>query len=339
MKNDKRNLHTLMLGLLTFALVIALLSLPAFAAQPDTITVDVFQYDVNGAEVHCGTYILTQTDNWYLKIPAMDKYDANGDPYKYVVVEQSIDGYISTVYSYDGAPADYSFIVVNQEIRTVTFDGNGGTVLPANEKRTVASGSALGSNMPPNPTQSGYTFKNWNTKPDGSGTVFTSATLVTDSMTVFAQWNKNTGGGGGGTGGRNEYGTAEIVDEEPDVIIVVSESPVTAEWALMNLILSISGAVLAIVMFIRTFQQRYVDERRNKTQFLWMFTALVMGTAGLVLFILTQDMSQVMVWFDKWTIANAMLFIAVAGCLMTTIKRKQKNDPETSFKNEQQKIR
>lgn len=51
--------------------------------------------------------------------------------------------------------------------------------------------------LPTNPVKSGYTFTGWNFNADGSGAVFTSATSVTNNMTIYAQWtiqdaDKNT---------------------------------------------------------------------------------------------------------------------------------------------------
>lgn len=40
--------------------------------------------------------------------------------------------------------------------------------------------------MPVPPSRSGYTFSGWNTKPDGSGTLFNEDTVVTASLTVYA---------------------------------------------------------------------------------------------------------------------------------------------------------
>ena len=71
---------------------------------------------------------------------------------------------------------------------TVTFDGNSGVVLPADMSRTVNVGTSLGSDMPPDPTRDGYTFTGWNTAADGSGTAFTSSTVVDAGITVYAQW-------------------------------------------------------------------------------------------------------------------------------------------------------
>ncbi|MCL2763231.1 MAG: formylglycine-generating enzyme family protein [Treponema sp.] len=42
--------------------------------------------------------------------------------------------------------------------------------------------------LPLPPTRAGYVPGSWNTKPDGSGTVFTAATTVTANTTVYAQW-------------------------------------------------------------------------------------------------------------------------------------------------------
>ena len=45
------------------------------------------------------------------------------------------------------------------------------------------------------PTRSGYKFTGWNTKADGTGDVFTAETDVTESMTVYAQWQPLTSSG------------------------------------------------------------------------------------------------------------------------------------------------
>ena len=334
MKNEhKQSLLVLLSSILIVGFAFGFTLLPASAAQPDMVTVDVFRYDINGAEVHCGTYTITKTDGWYLQIPSLEKYDGNGDPYDYAVIEQPVEGYISTIYYYvNGDLSDYYCFVVNQEtviqIYTVTFDGNGGTVLPENEKRTItALASTLGSNMPPAPTRNGYTFKNWNMQADGSGIVFTPTTKIIGNITVYAQWTENKTGGNN-SGGRNEYGAAKIIeepDEEPDEEPKPQDSPAdTKEWALMNLILSALSAIFAIVTVIRTYRQRkrYAWSKKEKRRkFIWLSAAILVGIAGIILFYLTQDISQEMVLFDKWTIAYIMLFIVEIKCLMTTFER------------------
>jgi len=334
MKNErKQNLLVLLSSILIVGFVFGFMLLLVSATQPDMVTVDIFRYDINGAEVHCGTYTITKADGWYLQIPSLEKYDGNGDPYDYIVVEQPVDGYISTVYYYvNNDLSDYYCFVVNQEIYIVTFNGNGGTVLPENEKRTVTALEAtLGSNMPPSPTRNGYTFKSWNMQADGSGTVFTSTTRIIDNITVYAQWTENKSTGGGGSpGGRNEYGVAKIIeepDEEPDEEPEIQDYPDdTKEWALMNLILNALSIIFAIVAVIRTYRQKKRNvwsKKEKQRKFIWLSVAILVGIAGMTLFLLTQDISQKMVLFDKWTIVYTMLFIVEIKCLITTFEHKE----------------
>ncbi len=76
-----------------------------------------------------------------------------------------------------------------QSINTVTFSGNGG--LPTTGCVTASFGASLGASMPVGPTRAGYAFVGWNSKADGSGSAFTSATVVTGNLTAHAQWSPN----------------------------------------------------------------------------------------------------------------------------------------------------
>jgi uncharacterized repeat protein (TIGR02543 family) len=67
---------------------------------------------------------------------------------------------------------------------TITFNAYGGTVTPASKQ--VNSGDPVG-NLP-TPTRPNHTFGGWYTAQNGGGTVFTSATIVTGNITVFAKW-------------------------------------------------------------------------------------------------------------------------------------------------------
>ncbi len=44
--------------------------------------------------------------------------------------------------------------------------------------------------MPVSPKRKGWVFNGWNTKADGTGERFTKNTIVTDDLTVYAQWKK-----------------------------------------------------------------------------------------------------------------------------------------------------
>lgn len=79
---------------------------------------------------------------------------------------------------------------------TVVFKGYGG--IPAFQEVEVTHGDTVD----PLPTVSlaGYTFMEWNTEYNGSGTTFTASTPVTAEMTVYAIWGGTvTFNGNGGT--------------------------------------------------------------------------------------------------------------------------------------------
>ncbi|MCL2339951.1 MAG: InlB B-repeat-containing protein, partial [Actinomycetia bacterium] len=75
---------------------------------------------------------------------------------------------------------------------TVSFEGNGGSVLADDSTRSVRGGQALADAMPPAPERSQYIFTAWNSKVDGSGTEFTASTVVTANITLYAQWREQT---------------------------------------------------------------------------------------------------------------------------------------------------
>jgi len=73
---------------------------------------------------------------------------------------------------------------------TVTFNKNNSDTTGSTEadpKTKSGSSSGVGT-LPTAPARSGYTFVEWNTKADGSGTAFTATTPVTANITVYAKW-------------------------------------------------------------------------------------------------------------------------------------------------------
>ena len=75
----------------------------------------------------------------------------------------------------------YAVFKENAAQFTVTFNVDGKT-----QEVKVEEGKAIGDKLPENPTKDGYTFKGWNTKADGTGTVVTKDTIVNADMTVYA---------------------------------------------------------------------------------------------------------------------------------------------------------
>ena len=80
-------------------------------------------------------------------------------------------------------------------------------------------------------------------------------------------------------------------------------------WALLNLILCVLGGMLALWMAFKALTK--------KVDFIWVILAVLAGIAGIasiagvVVFLLTQDMSLPMAWVDTWTIVNSMLLVVV----------------------------
>lgn len=76
---------------------------------------------------------------------------------------------------------------------TVTYDANGGTGAPESFQKCTWTGRKISSTVP---TRTGYTFKSWNTKKDGSGTAYNPGqSYYTDqnggTVTLYAQWQYN----------------------------------------------------------------------------------------------------------------------------------------------------
>lgn len=98
---------------------------------------------------------------------------------------------------------DYYMWQVASGIRVV-FDKNGGDTeaAPHIMVQEKIAGVVNHFNLPDvEPARSNYEFTGWNTKPDGSGDVFTAETDVKESMTVYAQWKPLTSNGSGNPGG------------------------------------------------------------------------------------------------------------------------------------------
>lgn len=98
---------------------------------------------------------------------------------------------------------DYYMWQVASGIRVV-FDKNGGDTeaSPSVMMQDKIEGVVNHFDLPTTePTRSGFKFTGWNTKADGTGEAFTAETDVTESLTVYAQWQPVSSTENGGTGG------------------------------------------------------------------------------------------------------------------------------------------
>lgn len=73
---------------------------------------------------------------------------------------------------------------------TISYNANGGSNAPANQSKSRDNSINLSSSKP---TRTGYTFVNWNTKKDGSGTTYKAGASYNSNadLTLYAQWRIN----------------------------------------------------------------------------------------------------------------------------------------------------
>ena len=99
-------------------------------------------------------------------------------------------GYICKSTGTDGACWD----VDKPSTYTISYNANGGSGAPGSQTKTHGTDLKLSSTKP---TRSGYTFVNWNTKSDGSGTNYASGAIYNTNanITLYAIWKTNSSGG------------------------------------------------------------------------------------------------------------------------------------------------
>ena len=132
-------------------------------------------------------------------------------------------------------------------------------------------------------------------------------------------------------------------------------------WALVNLILSVAGVILAIILTIDMLLQhnkkqkkqqeqkqtkdakgQYVEKQKNEEYtdnvveekkqkqrwHFWFLLSVIMGIVGIIVFILTEDLTRPMTIIDKWTVVNTIIFIIELIAIAFTLKHKN-NKAET----------
>ena len=121
-------------------------------------------------------------------------------------------------------------------------------------------------------------------------------------------------------------------------------------WALVNLMLTVAGILLALGMIFTTVYRRmrdnkegytyeesytydrdnedpdYIEKRRNRK--LFIIAAAICAIAGLVLFIITQDVSLPIVLLDFWTIFNLIIFVVEVICVSMAFRKKKEEYEE-----------
>ena len=171
---------------------------------------------------------------------------------------------------------------------------------------------------PANPSRSGYTFDGWSS----------AFNNVVSDLTVRAQYRQNSGSSGGSSS--NKPSTPSTSDTSPPPTETPPEPPYEAveTWALSSLILSVAGVVLAILLVVCVLlqkkcgaeQQQKVNAKSQQCLTLGFIVTIVLSIAGVIVFFLTEDINLDMGIFNKWTVANAIIFIAEIITIMLYTK-------------------
>jgi len=141
----------------------------------------------------------------------------------------------------------------------------------------------------------------------------------------------------------------------------IPTNPVSA-WALVNLILSIIGIISAVIVTIAVLLQRKqkqktlpeqeqkkdskgqyaakqnqkdtkntnntekTEKKQSKHRLFWLLISAILSIAGIIVFILTEDVTLPMVLVDKWTIVNAIILLAELIAIALTFRHTNKTE-------------
>jgi len=120
----------------------------------------------------------------------------------------------STVFKSDSTV--YAQWVDGPNIKTITFDANGGTCTTT----TMKTGADKKLATLPDATKDGYTFDGWYTAAEG-GDKITTSTQFDANTTVYAHWTASGGGGGSETGGSSiDFG--RLIDRDLRLTILLT---------------------------------------------------------------------------------------------------------------------
>ena len=158
----------------------------------------------------------------------------------------------------------------------------------------------------------------------------------------------NPGNGGGNPNAGNPNAAVANNTPAPPVAIdnpapptTINDPPapkaVPAYWALINLICAIITALLSLIMLIRYFGKRREEDEETgevteiKRKGGIRLASLIPAIAGIIAFILTEDMSNPMTLVDKWTL---LMIIILAVQIVVAILAKTRKDEEDEGEEE-----
>ena len=131
---------------------------------------------------------------------------------------------------------------------------------------------------------------------------------------------------------------AEIVEQgtpmaAPEAFIADSDAPLAANntWALLNLIMTVITGIISAVLLTGYFGKKEDEEDENedaetKRKGLVRLASLIPAAGAIIAFILTEDMTNMMAFTDRWTILMAVILLIQA--VTAILAKKEKEEPE-----------
>jgi hypothetical protein len=124
-------------------------------------------------------------------------------------------------------------------------------------------------------------------------------------------------------------GKEDLLEEIEDII----EEEIGISWALLNLILTILGLLLALLTLIVNMLPRRKREKINEAgiteithrarKLITSIIATIFAIIGLIVFLITEDMSKPMQIVDFWTILMVIIFVIAAVFSFVALRKKE----------------
>ncbi|MEZ4510185.1 MAG: InlB B-repeat-containing protein, partial [Eubacteriales bacterium] len=196
-----------------------------------------------------------------------------------------------------------------------TGDLDGGAYMTYTD---LAAGDAMP--IPADPTLEGYTFDGW--AGDIPATVPGEDVVIYGAMTLIEKPIEEP---------------EEEPEEIPDEQTPLAGGPV---WALLNLILAIATALVSIWMLLgligrkKDVEDGVVTPATQRRQGVARVLTLLPGIGGIILFLLTENMNNPMVFTDRWTIYMVVIAAVQLLLLVFGVTKGKDKDQDKGEKDE-----
>ena len=159
--------------------------------------------------------------------------------------------------------------------------------------------------------------------------------------------NGGNGGNGAGNGGQAGDGNDLVIETIPDSAVVTSAP--AGYWAMFNLIMTVLTVIGGIYMLLRRSRKEDDDSENDgdenakaaayranseedqdskKKRILAVIASVLLAIISVIVFIVTEDMTNTMAIFDKYSILMAVLMIASVVSIVLGRKHKENEEDE-----------